>query len=820
MITGIDRSRWVEARARHWINDMMPDLRWAVRGMGRRPAFTAVVVATLALGIGSNSAVFTLVSADLMAPLPYQGPNELVTIWHEGAIETVSPGTYFSWKETAHAFAGVAAFNANATTISGEGDAERLTGSVVTPGFFAVLGAKPELGATFTEESARQGAGALVVLSHALWMRRFGGDPGIVGRTVRLAGRPHTVVGVMPSSFRQPEQELQYQRAQFWRPLLLEARREDFYSRFLRTVARLAPGVSVEQANAELAVIAARLAEENPDEERPFTAAARSLRDDLLGEVRPALLLLIGAGALVLLLVCANVANLTLARGQERQREFAVRAALGCSGGRLLRQILAEGIVLAVAGAAMGTMAVLLTKRGLQSVQERYFSALTDVSVDLRVVGLTAFLALVTGVLFALPLARTASRWSLRDALGSGGGRSGWGRRTGLLRSGLVVGQVALATTLLAVSVLLLRSFDALVGVPPGFDPHGRITLDLHPPSRSYPEPADRERYFREILRRVEAVPGVASVALASDLPFSGWNMEARLTPPGRPYDEATAIHADLQGITPEYFKVMGIPILAGRVFDDGWPAQESVPVVVSERLAQMLDAGGGVVGRTITMGGDPVRMHTVVGVVGDVRDDGYAAEAEPMLYLPFGPRGLWFGSLVVRAEAKASGVVSGIRAAVRRVDPEIPAANLRSVEAMLASTVARPRAASRAGTGVALLALLVAVAGIYGVLSYSVQIRTRELGIRMALGAGVREIVSTVLGRSGRLLAVGLLLGLGGALAAGSALSTFLFGVQSWDLPSLATAAVVLGLVGAVAAAVPTRRAIRVDVSEALRAE
>ncbi|NIR42865.1 MAG: ABC transporter permease, partial [Gammaproteobacteria bacterium] len=745
-----------------WIGEVTGDVRWALRAMRRRPGFTAVAVVTLALGIGSNSAVFTLVSAGFMAPLPYERPKELVTIWHESAISTVAPGTYFAWKETARSFAAVTAFNANESTISGDGNAERVMGSVVTPDFFAVLGARPELGATFTEESARQAAGALVVLSHGLWVGRYGGDPGIVGRTVRLAGRPHTVVGVMPSSFRQPEQELQYQRAQFWRPLLLDERHDDFYGRFLRTVARLAPGVSVEQANVELGVIAERLAQENPDEERPFAAVARRLSDDLRGNVRPALALLMGAGAAVLLLVCANVANLTLARGQERQREFAVRAALGCSRGRLFRQILVEGIVVAVAGAAVGTVAVLLTRRGLQSVQERYFSVLTDVSVDIRVVAVTAFLALVAGVLFAMPLARTASRRSLRTPLVEGGGQSGWGPSASGLRNALVVGQVALATMLLAVSALLLRSFDTLVSVPPGFDPRGRVTFDLYPPSADYSEPADRERFYREVLREVEAVPGVASVALASDLPFSEWNMGTRVAPPGQPYDDETAIRADLQGVSPAYFQVMGIPVLAGQVFEDAWPTGASVPVVVSRRLARMLVPGGAVVGQTIIRGSDPPWAHRIEAVVGDVRDGGYAAETEPILYVPFGPRGLRFGSVVVRAEGNPSAVVPGIRAAVGRVDPNIPAANLRSMDAMLASTVTEPRAASRAGTGVALLALLVAAAGIYGVLSYSVQVRTREIGIRMALGAHVSGIVSTVLGRSVRLLAVGLFLGLG----------------------------------------------------------
>lgn len=821
----VARARTVGEGGMSWIREGMRDVRWAARGMRRRPAFTVVAVTTLALGIGSNSAVLTLVSASFLAPLPYEHPKELVTIWHgpepiSAAVETVAPGTYFAWKEAAGSFAGLAAFNVNETTISGAGEAARVTGSAVTPDFFEVLGARPKVGATFTPASAREAAGSVVVLGHDLWVQRFGADPDIVGRSIRLAGRPHTVVGVMPSSFRQPEQELEYQRADFWRPLMLEERHDDFYSRFLRVVARLAPGVSVDQANVELDGIAQRLARQNPDEERSFAAVARGLRSDLMGQVRPALVLLMAAGASVLLLVCANVANPTLARGQERQREFAVRTALGCGGGRLARQILVEGIVLAVAGAALGTAAVLLASRALQSAQHRYFSVLTDVSVDVEVVGLTTIVALLAGLLFATPLARTASRRSLRGALAAGGGATGWGRRTGLLRNTMVVGQVALATMPLAVAALLVRSFDTLVGVPPGFDPPGRITLDLYPPPRTYPEPADRERYFREILREVEALPGVASAAVASDLPFSDWNMGARPALADRPYEEAKAVAAGLQGVSPSYFQVMGIPVLEGQVFGEGWPSDEIVPVVIGETLARALVPGGRALGRTIFLGDDTVHAHPVVTIVGDVRDDGYAAPPEPMLYMPFGPRGLWFGSLVVRAVTDRSEVIPGIRAAVRGVDPDIPAANLRTMDAMLASTVSVPRTASRAGTGVAVLALLIAAAGIYGILSYSVRVRTREIGIRAALGADPQAIVSAVVGRSIRLLALGLFLGVGGALAAGSALSSFLFGVQSWDPARLATAVVLLALVGVVAAWAPASRAIRIDVTEALRAE
>ena len=831
--------QWMGGVAMRWISDVISDVRWALQGMRRRPGFTAMAVATLALGIGSNSAIVTLVSADLMAPLPYERPEELVAIWHEqtevkgGRSQNggVAVGTYFAWKEAARSFASVAAFDEGfETTVSWDGGADRVVMGSVTPDFFAVLRARPELGTTsFTEESTREAGRALVVLNHDFWMERFGGDPDVIGRTVRIYDDPYTVAGVMPASFRQPDRDPRH-RPQLWRPSLFNARRDEFRIGGGHMIARLAPGVSVEQANAELARINRHLAQAYPDapgctgifcDDQPFTGTVRSLGDPV--ETHAALILLIGAGATILLLVCANVANLTLARGQERQRDFAVRAALGCGAGRLVRQILAEGMVLAVAGAVVGTGVVLLTRRGLQLVQERYFSAITDVSIDFRVIGLTALLTLAAGVLFALPLARMASRSSLRGSMGDGGGQGGWDRRSNALRNALVMSQVALATMLLAVSALLVRSFDTLVGVSPGFDPHGRVTVDLYPLAADYPESADRERYFREIVRGVEAVPGVSSVALASDLPFTDWNMFSSVTLADQPHDEATATRAEVQGVSPNYFQVMGIPILAGRTFEDAWPAGEDEPLVLSRRLARMLVPGGNVVGRTITMGTtgpNALQTHLVVAVVGDVHDGGYAADTDPIFYIPFGKRDLGFASLVIRTRARTSEVIPGIKEAVHRTDPTTPMKNLRSVDAMLASTVEEPMAASRAGAGAALLALLVAAAGICGVLSYSVQVRTREIGIRAALGADARGIVAAVVGQSALMLAVGLVLGLGGALAIGTALSSFLFGVQSWDPPSLAAATAILGLVGLVAAWVPARRAVRIDVTKALRAE
>ncbi len=808
--------------------DVGRDLAWAVRGLRRRPTFTVVAVLTLALGIGSNSAIFTLLSAHFLAPLPYDRPDDLVLIWEAdratGEVTTVSPGNYYAWKETARSLSAVAAFNVDGVTLSGEGGAaEEVAASIVTPDFFSVLGVQPELGSTFTAESARQASGDLVLLSHPLWVGRYGSDPAIVGRTVRIDGRPHTVVGVMPATFRQPERQLSWQGARLWRPLLLDGEHDDFEFRYLRTVARIAPGSTLDQVRAEMTGLSERLTEAHPDQNGAWTVTVRTLDDYLLGDARPILLLLLAAGAAILLIVCANVANLTLARGQERHREFAVRTALGAGGGRLVRQVLVEGLVLAAAGAAVGMVLVYATHGTLQAVQRRYFSGLVDVAVNGWVVGLTSAVALGAGLLFALPLARTAAADGVAGTLREGDARGGSGRRAARTRDLLIVGQVALATTLLVASALLTRSFDALVNVPPGFDPAGRVTFDLYPPRTTYPDYPAVQRYYQEIRRTVEAVPGVTAMSMTSDLPFTSENRWTPFGVEGTPYDESTAPKADYHSVLPDYFQVMGIPLVQGRIFDEMWDPvpMEGAPVVVNRRMASMLAPDGDPLGRGLQLVRDDSTITLrVVGVVEDVLDDGYAAHPEPIFYLPVAvspPRGM---SMVVRLQGEVGPVMGRIRQAVASVDPDIPAGGLRTLDALLAETVARPRAASRLGSLLALLALLVAAAGIYGVLSYAVQSRTREIGIRAALGADGGRLMSMVLGHSTRLLTVGLVLGLAGALAVGGALSGMLFGVRSWDPLSLLAAVVILGFVGTLAAWVPARRAVHIDPREALRAD
>lgn len=806
------------------LDDGLRDVRHALRGLRRRPAFTAVAVITLALGIGANSAVFTLLDAHFFTPLPYDEPDEIVLIWETNRnsleVTTVAPGNYFAWRDQAASFADVASFNVDFATLSGdEGPAERVNGSLVAPHFFEVLGVRAAVGTLFDEASVAASDGRVVVLSHGLWTRRYGADPGVVGRTIRVDGSPHTVAGVLPPSFRQPERTLTWQATEVWRPEPLEGLRDDFNSRYLRTVARLAPGVDVESARREMDALGARLAAAHPDANEGRSILVRTLDEYLMSDARPTLWLLLAAGAAVFAIVCANVANLTLARGEERRREFAVRAALGSGRGRLVRQLLVEGIVLALAGGALGVLVVRAGADALQAVQSRFFSGLVDVSVDGAVVGFTLLVGLAGGLLFGLPLARSAARAELREALRQGGGRGGRGRRASRLRDLLVVGQVGLATALLVVGGLLTRSFSELVSVPPGFDVRDRVAFTVSvPPDRRGAEALGS--WFQDLRTRVGSVAGVEAVALVSDLPFTTENRWTGISLDDRPLDPADRPRSEFRVVTPDYFEAMGIPTRAGRFPATTWEAEDPIPVVVNEAFAGRSWPGADPLGATFRLDWEEPRTLTVVAVVGDVRDDGFDAPPEPLFYVPWGSMPQRRMSVVVRAVGDPVTVATGLRAAVSALDRDVPVADLQSLDALLAETVARPRAASLIGGVFALLALVVAAAGIYGVLSYAVHSRVREIGIRAALGASGRDLTGMVVGHTARLLALGLVAGVGAALLAGRTLAGLLFGVRTWDPATLLLTTLTLAAVGLLAAWLPTRRAVRTDPREALRAD
>ena len=810
------------------VENLARDVRWAVRGLLRRPSFTAAAVLTLALGIGSNTAVFTLLSAHFLTPLPYERPGELVLIWETQRgtmdVSTVSPGNYFTWREQAGSFSDIAAFNLdNATVSDGDGAAERVTASVVTANFFDVLGAQPLLGRPFREEEVRAAEGRLVILGHGIWTGRYGADPEIVGKDVRVDGRAYRVVGVMPPTFRQPERLLTWQRPELWRPLLLDDQRNSFGGRYLRTAGRLAPGVNLDMARAEMELVAVRMAQEQPEANAGHSILVRTLDDYLLGDARPTLLTLLAAGAAVFLLVCANVANLTLARGEERQREFALRSALGSGHGRTMRQLLIEGLALAAAGALVGTAFVYAAADLLQWVQSRFFSGLVDVRVDVRVILFTALTALLAGLASGLPLVRAARRADVSEALVRGGARAGGAPGAARTRSLLVVGQVALATTLATLASALTRSFNELVGVDPGFDATRVMTFTLAAPPDGQGTGSEREyfkQYFGEVVNELSSVAGVSRVGMISDMPFTSENRWTEPAMDGREVAAEVRARAEFHAVIPEYFDVMGIPLVAGAFPERAWEAERPVPVLVNEEMAERFWPQGDALGAGFRLAPEDTVPLQVVGVVGDVLDDGFAFTPEPTFYVPFGYQLQRQMAFVLTVSGDPADVSTAVRGAVARVDPDVPADGLRMLETLLAETVLRPKAASLIGGVFALLALLVAAAGIYGVLSYTVQSRTREIGIRAALGASRQQLVQMVLGQSTRLLVLGLVLGWIGALLGGRAISGILFGVRAWDPLSLIVASVLLFGAGSVASWLPARRAVRVDPRDALKTE
>lgn len=814
---GNERRGTMEGRS-GLIEPIRGDVRWALRTLRRRPGFAAVAVATLALGMGANAAIFTLVNAQFFADLPYDRHDELVLLWetdrNSDEVTTVAPGNYFAWKDEASSFASMAAYNVDFATLSGDASAERVVASVVTPEFFDVLGVPADLGGTFVEESVRIDDANQVVLSHGLWTRRYGADPTLVGSSVRIDGRPHTVVGVMPPDFRQPEASMGFQRTELWRPMLLDGRRDDHGSRYLRAVARLDGGVTPEQARAEMRALGARLAEAHPETNAGRSVLTFTLDEYLFGSARPTLMLLLAAGVGVLLIVCANVANLTLARGEERRAEFALRAALGSGTRRLVRQLAVESVVLALLGAAVGTVVLFVGRDLLQAVQASFFSGLVDAAVDARVLTVTALGAVVVGLAFSMPLAHAAVRTDLRDRMSSGG--RGGGSRGGRARSYLVVGQVGLSTTLLVVAALLARSFQSLTAVDPGFDATGVITFSLGPSAVTYPTTEDHQRYHLETIEAVRATSGVARAALVSDLLFTGSNMYTTLGIEGRTDDPTDPPQAEYRVVTPNYFEVLDIPVLAGALPDESAEGDE-IPVVINQHMAETY-WGGEALGATARLGWtDPERLR-VVAVVGNVLDDGYDATSEPIFYLPFSMAPRRRMAYAVQVRGDPGPMMATLASVVGDRDPDIPLGDPTLLTNLMRESVSGPRAASAIGAVLALIALLVSATGIYGVIAYSVQRRTRELGIRAALGAARGDLVSMVVRGSSRALGSGLALGIVGALLLGGRLAGLLFGVRAWDPVSLGLAVVLLGAIGTLAAWIPARRALRVAPVDALR--
>jgi putative ABC transport system permease protein len=790
----------------------------ALRTLRRSPGFALVAVVTLALGIGANTAIFSVVDAVLVRPLPFSEPERLVSVSEltPGAKReefAVAPATFLDWRAGVRSFSSVAAWQTRWLNLTGSGEPSRLRAAAVSASLFSTLGVSPALGRGFGPESEQPGNDAVVVLGNGLWRERFGGDPRVVGTTVSMDGRPYVVAGVMPPEFRFPEE------AEMWVPLAFSAEQATSHgAHMLSVVGRLAPGATLDGARAEVQGVARRLAVESPETNQGWSADAVSLDQALVGRVRPALLVLLGSVGMILLIACANVGNLLLARAAARGREMSVRAALGAGRGRLVRQLLVESLVLALLGGAAGVGVAAWGVRLVVAAAAGSVPRAAEVTVDGRVLLFTFAVAALAGVLFGLAPALHTARGDLHAGLKEGGRGGSSGVRARRVRAGLVVAEVALSMVLLAGAGLLLRSFARLVSTDPGFRTEQVLTASLNLPRGRYADSIAQLAFLRAARERIGAIPGVRQVAAVTTLPLWGPAMGVGIAIEGRPVARPEDLPSGgFDAVTPGYFEAMGIRLVRGRALAE--TDREGTPpvAVLSESLARRLFPGEDPIGKRIVPTDAQRTTREVVGVVADVRHGSMGADPEPRLYVSMyqtpGPR-IFFA---VRTAGDPAAVAVALRREVLSVDPSQPA-ETRTMEEVVSRSVAGPRFGTMLLGGFAGVGLLLAAIGLYGVVSYSVATRTREIGIRMALGAGPRQVLAGVLRHGMGMAGLGLVLGLAAALAAARLLGSMLYGVSAADPAVFAVVPVLLAAVALLASWLPGLRATRVDPAVAFR--
>ncbi|HVQ28057.1 MAG TPA: ABC transporter permease [Vicinamibacteria bacterium] len=810
------------------IEVLVQDIRYAFRLLRKNPGFTAVAVLTLALGIGANTAIFSVVYAVLLKPLPYASAEQLFNVFQMQPQQGVA-GTGWSYpnfvelRDQASVFSEMAGAQQHQLTLTARGEPSIVNASVVTPELFPLFGEKPLMGRTLRSDDGKEGAPPVVVLSEALWRGSFGADPGLVGASINLDQRPFTVVGVMPASFRFP---LLTQSERVWIPLAHDPLFGSWMPRrtghWLQVTARLKPGVSLAQAQAEMDSIGGRLAQAFPAENDGWLIRMVPLQQMLVGQARSPLLVLLGAVGLVLLIACANIASLLLARATSRSREMAVRAALGAGRARIVRQLLSETAVLGLLGGASGMALAYWGVQSLSALLPPGLPRVNDIRVDHWVLGFALLLSAIASCAFGLAPALSAASSNSQAGLREGHARSGdpGGRRRA--RGALVAAEVALAMVLLVAAGLLLRSFTNLMSVSPGFEVRHLLKADVSLPQYQYSTPQQWTRFSDELLARIQAEPGLEDTAVAVPRPLADRCLTLGFDIVGSPPASASESRtAEYVSVSPDYFRVMGIPLVAGRAFDGhDIPASPRVSVI-SQALARLYFPGQDPLGKRLVFGFPPGtggEEREIVGIVGDVRAMDLGQAPGPMMYVPYAQAPFWGANLVVKSALSPASVAATIRREVRRLDKDLPVTDVATMPDVLEASVAQPRFRTFLLGLFAAMALALAATGIFGVISYSVSCRTNEIGIRVALGASRAAILWMVLRETLILTFTGLAIGVPCALAATRLLEHMLFGVSASDPATLAGVALALSSVAVLAGYVPARRAMRVEAMVALR--
>jgi len=817
------RNRYLHRR--DMLSDLWQDFRLAARGLQRTPGFAIVVIATLALCIGANSAIFSVVNAVLLRPLPFRDPGALVRVYqtYQGERSAFSGPNFVDLVKSTHTLASAAAFDNETFNVVGNGDPVRVQGALASASFFDVLGAQPAVGRTFNADENDPGKTHVVVLSHALWQQRFGSNRAAIGGSLDLDGTPYTIIGVMPASFDYPR------GMSVWMPLVYDtsftvASRGAVY---LSAVARLAPGVSEQQAATEVAIIGKRLHDADLDHNAKMGITAVSMREAMVGNVRKPLVILLGAVVFVLLIACANIANLLLARSSTRHTEIAVRSALGAARGRLLRQLLTESVLLSLAGGALGLLLATWGVRLLVVLQPRGIPRLDTVSIDGAVMAWTALVAVATGIIFGIAPALQLSRGGdeLAQSLRAGGRGmlpSMGGRQ---LRRTLIVSEIALALVLLTCAGLMMRSFVRLQSVDPGFQPDHRLALEIAIPDATYGTNEKVVAFYDDLLGRLAALPGARGVGAISMLPLTdnawGFSFKVDGRPPVRLGDQQ---HFETRAVSPDLYRVLGIPVKRGRALlptdRDGAP-----PVaVINEAAAHRYFPSEDPIGKRVVLGfrvrDTTHAAGTIVGIVGDVHGFGLDQDAPPEIDFPYAQLPLSNMAIVMRTDASAPALAAAAKRELNAIDPALPMADVRSLSGLVSDSISQPRFYMMLLGLFAAIALLLAAIGVAGMMSFAVAQRTREIGIRIALGANRGGVVRLVLHEAMRLAVIGVVIGGLVAVALSRAMASLLFGVGVRDPATFSVAAIVLAGVAFAATLLPARRAASVDPATALRTD